>query len=232
MSESLLLWVEIIFDILYLGTIWVVVAMMFKKKLNLTKETAKIGRLFMWCFFLLALGDTGHVGFRVLAYGMGGLDANPLLVGFGSLATAVTVTFFYMLTVEIWRLRFDKKRGAFWWILMAVGIIRLGIMIPGANSWGSVVPPFNWSLARNIPLMIQGLGIAVLILIDAVKHKDIFAKKVSLMIFLSYLCYTPVILFIQKVPLLGMLMIPKTLAYVAIAFIAYRALFKKKGIPG
>ena len=38
MSESLLLWVEIIFDLLYLGTIWVVVALMFKNKLNLTKK--------------------------------------------------------------------------------------------------------------------------------------------------------------------------------------------------
>jgi hypothetical protein len=34
-----------------------------------------------------------------------------------------------------------------------------------------------------------------------------------------------VILFVQQVPMLGMLMIPKTLAYVAIAALAYRGLY-------
>ena len=97
MTESLLLAVEITFDLLYLATIWVLVALMFKKRGNLLEENKKIGILFIWMFFLLALGDTGHVGFRVLAYALGGLEANPTLVGLGSLATAVTVTFFYML---------------------------------------------------------------------------------------------------------------------------------------
>jgi hypothetical protein len=45
------------------------------------------------------------------------------------------------------------------------------------------------------------------------------------MIAASYAFYTPVILFVQQAPLLGMLMIPKTLAYVAIAVIAYRAVY-------
>lgn len=226
MSESFLLWTEIIFDVFYLATVWVLVVLMFKKRANLTPENKTLGMLFLWAFFLLALGDTGHVGFRVLAYAMGGLEANPVLVGLGAMATAFTVTFFYMIVAEIWRVRFKREKSVIWWSLMAIGIIRLAIMIPAGNNWGSVVPPFNWSLARNIPLMIQGIGIAVLILVDAIKHKDSFSNKVSVMIFLSYLCYTPVILFVQKVPLLGMLMMPKTLAYVAVAFIAF-TLFKK-----
>ena len=108
---------------------------------------------------------------------------------------------------------------------MLVGIMRLIIMIPLGNSWGSVVPPFNWSMARNIPLMIQGIGIAVLMLMSAVERKDQFSRNISYMIFVSYLCYMPVIFFVQKVPLLGMLMMPKTLAYVAVAILAYRELF-------
>jgi hypothetical protein len=226
MSESFLLWVEIIFDVLYLATVWTLVVLMFTKRSNLTPENKSIGTLFLWAFFLLALVDTGHVGFRVLAYAMGGLEANPVLIGMGALATAITVTFFYMLVAEIWRIRFKRERGLIWWSLIIIGVIRLAIMIPAGNSWGSVVPPFNWSLARNIPLMIQGIGVAVLILIDAIKHNDAFSKKVSAMIFLSYLCYTPVILFVQKVPMLGMLMMPKTLAYVAVAFLAF-SLFRK-----
>jgi hypothetical protein len=44
----------------------------------------------------------------------------------------------------------------------------------------------------------------------------------------SYGFYIPVILFVQTLPLIGMLMIPKTLAYVAIAIIAYRNLFREQ----
>jgi len=225
MSEALLQSVEIEFDVLYLITIWGLVYLMYQKRENLIPKNQQIGNLFMAAFFLLALGDTGHVGFRVLAYATGGLEANPNLVGIGALATAVTVTFFYMIVAEIWRLRFEKTRNLAWWILMLVGIMRLIIMIPLGNSCGSVVPPFNWSMARNIPLMIQGIGIAVLMLMSAVERKDQFSRNISYMIFVSYLCYMPVIFFVQKVPLLGMLMMPKTLAYVAVAILAYRELF-------
>jgi hypothetical protein len=46
------------------------------------------------------------------------------------------------------------------------------------------------------------------------------------MILVSYALYIPVILFVQQVPLIGMLMIPKTMAYVAIGFIAYLNLYR------
>lgn len=216
---------EIIFDLLYLITIWILVFLMFRKKGNLRDENRKIGFMFLSAFFLLALGDTGHVGFRVIAFAQGGLEANPLLVGAGALATAITVTFFYMITAEIWRDRISGSRNTFWWILIITGIIRLIIMVFPQNKWSQVVPPYTWSLYRNIPLMIQGLGVGLLILFSGKERKDRFLKNISYMIFLSYLFYIPVILFVQRIPLLGMLMIPKTLAYVAIALMAY-GLFK------
>ncbi|MFH1635294.1 MAG: hypothetical protein ABIG63_14980 [Chloroflexota bacterium] len=46
------------------------------------------------------------------------------------------------------------------------------------------------------------------------------------MIVASYAFFIPVILFVQEFPKIGMLMIPKTLAYVAIAVIAYKNLFR------
>lgn len=221
MSEAALLTMEITFDILYLATIWILVVLMIVKRDSLSGDNKRTGRLFLAAFFLLALGDTGHVGFRVLAFAMGGLDANPLLVGGGALATAVTVTFFYMIVAEIWRVRTGRGRNILWWALILVGFLRLIIMVFPQNSWGQVVPPEDWSLLRNIPLMIQGIVIAVVMNITAVKNGDRFMKRISYMIYLSYIFYTPVILFIRKIPMLGMLMIPKTLAYVAIAFMVY-----------
>jgi hypothetical protein len=90
------------------------------------------------------------------------------------------------------------------------------------NQWNSLVPPQPYSLYRNAFLVVQGLGAATLILRDATAQKDRTFIWVGLCILLSYAFYTPVILFVQRVPVVGMLMIPKTLAYVAIAWIAYR----------
>jgi len=42
-----------------------------------------------------------------------------------------------------------------------------------------------------------------------------------------YVCYTPIILWVTQMPVLGMLMIPKTMAYLAVAFLAYRELFRR-----
>lgn len=231
MSEAAVISMEITFNLLYLATIWTLVCLMFMKRDSLSRENRRVAKLFLLAFFLLALGDTGHVGFRVLAYAAGGLEANPLLVGGGSLATALTVTFFYMIVAEIWRIRSGSDRNPLWWFLISVGLLRLILMAFPQNNWGQVVPPKDWSLLRNIPLMIQGILIAIVMHITAVKNGDIFMKRVSFMIYLSYLFYTPVILYIQEVPILGMLMIPKTLAYVAIAFMAF-ALFRTNRTGG
>jgi hypothetical protein len=40
--------------------------------------------------------------------------------------------------------------------------------------------------------------------------------------------YIPVILFVQQAPMVGMLMIPKTLAYVGIAVVLYRSLYVRQ----
>lgn len=230
MSEQLIQWLEIIFDVTYIIVVWILTILMYKNRDNLTAETKTIGNLFILAFFLLALGDTGHVGFRVPAYLLGGLQQNATLVGLGALATAITVTFFYMVVAEIWRVKFNKKRNLFWWALIIIGAARLVIMAFPQNEWLKHTLPYGWSLARNIPLIIQGLALAIAFLVCGAKQKDKFSVWVSIMIFVSYAFYIPVILFVKDVPMLGMLMIPKTLAYVAIAIIAYVVLFKRKPI--
>ena len=50
-------------------------------------------------------------------------------------------------------------------------------------------------------------------------------KWIGASILVSYACYTPVIFWTMQVPILGMLMIPKTMAYLAVAFLAYRELY-------
>jgi hypothetical protein len=233
MSEIVRMWMEITFNVAYLIVVWGLVVTMKRREWAVAPEDLRVARLVRWAFTLLALGDTGHVGFRVLAYAQGNLEATITilglelgLVGLGALSTAVTVTFFYVLMLEVWRTRFGKKYGWFEYLLLAAAGIRLLIMIPAANQWNSTVPPQPWSLYRNLPLMILGFGVAFLILRDARRAQDCAFTWIGIMILVSYALYIPVILFVQQVPLIGMLMIPKTLAYVAIGFIAYFSLWR------
>lgn len=228
------MWTEISFNIAYLIVVWGLVIAMTRRRTRVAPEERRVASLVRWAFALLALGDTGHVGFRVLAYALGDLGATARifglelgLVGLGALSTAVTVTLFYILMLEVWRARFDREYGWFGYALLAAAGLRLLLMIPAANQWNSVVPPQPWSLFRNLPLTIQGLGVAYLILRNARRAGDQAFAWIGAMILVSYACYIPVILFVQQVPTIGMLMIPKTMAYVAIGFIAYASLYRQ-----
>jgi hypothetical protein len=237
MSETALMWMEVIFNLAYLAVVWGLVVAMAQRMPRLEDEERRVAPPFMYAFALLALGDSGHVGFRVLAYAMGGLDAklNILgrqvgLVGLGALSTAFTVTLFYVLMLVVWHMRFDKAYGWFGGVLFASAFVRFILMIPAQNDWNSAVPPQPWSLYRNLPLVVLGLGVAYLILRDAVTRSDRTFVWIGGMILISYAFYAPVILFVQQVPAVGMLMIPKTLAYLVMAFVGYRDIFKRSQV--
>ena len=55
-----------------------------------------------------------------------------------------------------------------------------------------------------------------------------FAIPGALIVVLSFACYIPVVLFADTIPVIGMLMIPKTCAYIWTVLIGYGAM--KKGI--
>jgi hypothetical protein len=232
MSENMRVIVEVVFNISYLIVMWGLVILMKRRWNFVAPEDLKIVKRIWWMFFLLALGDSGHVGFRVIAYARGGLEANPALVGIGALATAITITFFYMLLVDVWRIRFNKKIGSFGIFLLISGIIRLVVMALPGNDWGSVIPPQPMGIIRNLFLMVQGIGIMALIVIESYRQKERVYFAIGACIFFSFLFYTPVILWVDKIPLLGMLMIPKTLAYVAVAIIVYKAYFRHPSTDG
>lgn len=228
MNETLRTWIESTFNVAYLFTIWGLVIAMARQRASLPPQKRDLARLFTLAFGLLALGDTGHVGFRVLGHLLGDLKTtvtllgqSMTLVGLGALSTAVTVTFFYVLVLVIWRQRFDKPYGWFGSVLFTAAAVRLVLMALPQNHWGRITPPWPWSLYRNLPLMVQGLGVAYLILRDAWTTNDWLFKRVGILILISYAFYMPVIFFVRWAPLLGMLMIPKTLAYVGIAGLAY-----------
>ena len=133
---------------------------------------------------------------------------------------------FYMLMMEIFRIYSDKKRTSLYWFVMITGVARMLFMLLPGNGWGEETP-LLYSWIRNGMLTVIGIIIASLFLRQGLIKNDKTLKLFAICIYISYFFYLPVILFVHHIPMIGMLMIPKTCAYVAIAVIGLKGLFRK-----
>lgn len=64
---------------------------------------------------------------------------------------------------------------------------------------------------------------------DIEKSKQFYHDLFGLAVVISFGCYIPVVLFADLVPPVGMLMIPKTCAYVWVVLIGYNAMKESNG---
>ncbi len=228
------MWFEISFDVVYLLLIWGLVITMFRRRDTVRPANRQVALLVVIAFALLAFGDTGHVGFRVMAYALGNeapqvslLGIHCSLLGLGTLTTAITVTLFYVLMAAIWRYRFDKQYGPLEYLMFVAALIRLILLAVPANQWDSPVPPQPWSIIRNLPLLVQGL-VAYSIMRDAHRQNDRAFWWVGIMILISFACYMAVVLLVQQIPPIGLLMVPKTVAYLVMALLFYNSLYSRE----
>ncbi len=238
MPETTRFWTEISFNIVYLVTAWWIVVLMFSRRSMVAEGNRKTAALLLWAFFFLGLGDIGHVGFRLAAFALNGLETSVLVFGrqlkiapMGSLATAVTFTLFYIIMIMVWKEHFNKSYGWFCYLLFAIAAVRLLLMTHPSNGWNSLEVQQTWSIYRNVPLMLMQLGVAYLILRDAIDQNDKTFKWIGALILMSFACYAPVIFLHKQVPLIGMLMIPKTIAYIIIAFFGLFKFYPKRIQP-
>lgn len=236
MPETARLWVETSFNIVYLVVIWWIVLLMWQRRTRVAAADRGVARLFMWAFFFLGLGDIGHVGFRLVAFAMGGLETGVdvfgtrlLIAPMGALATAVTFTLFYVAMLMIWKERFGKKYGPLALCGFGLAAARFLIMACPENNWNSLSMQQDWSIYRNVPLMLMQLITAGLFLRDALPRKDRLFIWTACLILVSFACYAPVVFLYNRVPLIAMLMIPKTIAYIVIAVLALKSLFPGRG---
>ena len=95
------------------------------------------------------------------------------------------------------------------------------------NQWFSASAPLSWGIYRNIPFALLGLLVIVLFYRSAKAQQDHAFRWMWLTIVLSFAFYIPVVLWADVYPMVGMLMIPKTCAYVWTVVISYRAMKKE-----
>ncbi len=207
---------ESIFDICYL-----VFAIVSGVLLLKNSKGRKYVRIFGIMTLLLGCGDAFHLVPRVLNYWTDGNYTAAL--GIGKLVTSITMTLFYILIEYARRDRYkiagEKGVLASVWIL---GIIRIALCCFPQNGWTSAEPSLLWGIIRNIPFALLGILTVVLWLRSAKNDKPL--KLMWLAVTLSFLFYIPVVLFAQTMPMIGMLMLPKTCMYVWMI-----VMFKKAG---
>ena len=111
-------------------------------------------------------------------------------------------------------------------VYVLAGLRILLCMMP-QNQWLSAEAPLSWGVYRNIPFALLGLVVIVLFYTSAKQATDKAFRWMWLTIVLSFAFYIPVVIFADQYPLVGMLMIPKTCAYVWTIVIGYCAMKKE-----
>lgn len=214
---------ETLFDICYLTTVITLGIQMFKKA-----GTRKQYILYGIMGVTLGCGDAFHLVPRAIALCTTGLAEYTAALGIGKLITSITMTIFYLLLYYVWRERYqirDKARLTYtiWFLVIA----RIILCLFPQNEWISATPSLAWGIYRNIPFIILGILIVILFYHSAISNNDTLFKYLWLTIVISFACYLPVVLFAEVYPLVGMLMIPKTCAYVWTVMIGYQAMIKE-----
>jgi hypothetical protein len=208
---------EGLFDAFYLSTVIILGLTMIRKG-----KDNKYFRLFGFMSLILGSGDAFHLVPRVYALFTTGLEANAAILGFGKLITSVTMTIFYVIIYEIWKLRFNVKNvQALRISVYSLALIRILLCLFPQNDWFNYHAPMSWGIYRNIPFTLLGIIIIYICYNKARLNMDKDYKFMALAILLSFTFYIPVVLFGTTFRIIGMLMIPKTLAYLWIVLIGY-----------
>lgn len=199
--------VESIFDIGYLClVIGLGVRLVFLKE--------KESKLYGIMAILLGLGDAFHLIPRVLSHlTKDGFTVYESALSWGQFVTGITMTIFYLLYYFYYRIKSGDSDNIKKYLIIGLSICRIGLILLPQNEWGTLPGNYYMGIIRNIPFLVMG----ILLIYWTYKNRDKSGlEKMSLLIFLSFLFYIPVVLFVDKIPAVGALMMPKTVAYVFI----------------
>ncbi len=216
---------EGIFDVFYLTSVIVMGVLILRSRedsqVARTPNMACAMNLFGSMAIILGLGDSFHLIPRVYGLLVIGLDANYLALNLGKMITSVTMTAFYLILYRFYLLRYrDDNGGGYTVIMYLAAFIRIILSLLPQNQWASMNPSFAWGIYRNIPFAIMGIIVIYLFAREKYEDSDPF-RWAWLAVTLSFLFYIPVVLFAQEYPIVGVLMIPKTLAYLWLVKMGY-----------
>ena len=198
---------EAIFDIFYLFTAFILgFVLLIGAQDNYVRTLAGVMAL------VLVGGDAFHLVPRIIVIWTGKEEQLRGLLGRGKQIASITMTLFYVL---LWRIGvhiFSPNDINIWsYIIYLLAAARIFLCLSPQNKWTERYPPVTWGTWRNIPFFLHGILVAGLFLLF---HNT--AHGLGMMWFaivLSFAFYLPVVLWANKNPKIGMLMLPKTCLY-------------------
>ena len=196
---------ESTFDILYLLFAIASGILILRRARGKTERHMGLAALILGC------GDAFHLVPRVLNYFV---EADfTAALGIGKLITSITMTVFYVLLYTVWVGYYrEKENRGLTVCVWTLALIRIALCLFPQNGWLTNTAPLLWSILRNIPFVILG---AVVCILYFQKRREIKPfRPMWVYILLSFLFYIPVAVGAGFVPMLGMLMLPKTVCYI------------------
>ena len=171
-------------------------------------------------------GDAFHLVPRILRAVRGSNDKIKRQLGIGLQVSSITMTVFYIILMYIWKLTFPELAAqvsieAVVWIS---AIVRIVICLFPQNNWCSDEGNLKLSVIRNAVFAVTGIGIIILYAMSGNTYGYHMTRMVAAII-ISFGCYLPVTLFSKTKPKVGLLMIPKTCAYMCVIAMGLQLLF-------
>lgn len=183
-------------------------------------------------FFVNAGGRRACVLFGVLTLVLGGGDAFHLVPrivkafrgdspkvqwwsGLGLAVSSITMTVYYVLLFYVWKAIFPQVAcpavlPVLIWVSAALRIV---LCLFPQNNWFMPEGSPKWGIYRNVPFAVTGLCLVILFFLSG-NTGGYGLWMMSVAITISFACYFPVVLWAKKKPMVGMLMMPKTMAYI------------------
>lgn len=174
----------------------------------------------------LCFGDAFHLVPRVLRAVKGSNEKIERQLGIGLQISSITMTVFYILLLYIWKQTFYEMTAPVMleiliWVSAAIRIVVC--MLP-QNNWCGKEGNRKLSVIRNAVFAVTGICVIVLYVMSGNTY-GYHMTRMAAAIVVSFGCYLPVTLLSKKMPKIGMLMIPKTCAYIWMIVMGLQLLF-------
>ena len=200
--------VEAVFDILYLAAATIIgVVLLVGAPGNPPRFWAGVMAL------LLVGGDAFHLIPRIRVILSGDEESNRRALGRGKQITSITMTLFYVILYHIGTLIFAIPNAEVWaFSVCLLAMVRIALCFLPQNRWTKRYPPVRWGILRNVPFFALGATVAAMFFVFRKASPGL--GLVWLALILSFAFYLPVVLWANRNPKIGMLMLPKTAVYV------------------
>ncbi len=178
-------------------------------------DGSRVLNLFGVLTLALGGGDAFHLVPRIIKTFHGDSPKVEWWSGLGLMVSSITMTVFYVLLFYVWKAIFPQVPypGFLPALIWGSAVLRVVLCLFPQNNWFRPEGNRAWGIYRNLPFAVTGLCLVTLFLLSG-NTGGYGLWMMSVAIIISFACYFPVVLWAKKNPVLGMLMMPKTIAYI------------------